>query len=242
MRLRLRQRAFGSWLILAVVCLGAGAAANVAVAWALAILEARATLSKSRQPIAAALAGRFWGQMGPAPLRWVTPVPMGWPDAPTDSGTWSFLGADWTYASAAVEHARPEESAGVFMELWRTEKYTYGLPLRSLVTWQRSEHHDALPNGAVTASSVEVPAAWIKPLCGGTTLPIMPLWPGFALNTIFYAVIAWGLWQVAWALRRRRRRRLGLCIKCGYDLKGLAAGAAAATLCPECGTRAAPTA
>ncbi len=62
-------------------------------------------------------------------------------------------------------------------------------------------------------------------------LPTIPLWPGFALNTLFYAALAWGLWQLPLAIRRRRRRSKGLCVRCGYDLKGLAAGA----VCPECG-------
>jgi hypothetical protein len=65
-------------------------------------------------------------------------------------------------------------------------------------------------------------------------LPYRPLWPGFALNTLFYAAIAWGLWQVPLAIRRRRRRRLNRCMKCGYDRAGLALDAA----CPECGTKA----
>ncbi len=62
-------------------------------------------------------------------------------------------------------------------------------------------------------------------------LPCIPIWPGFALNTLFYAALAWGLWQVPLALRRRRRRAKGMCVRCGYDLKGLAAEAG----CPECG-------
>ena len=33
-------------------------------------------------------------------------------------------------------------------------------------------------------------------------------------------------------LRRWRRRRKGLCLKCGYDLKGNVSGT-----CPECGTK-----
>jgi hypothetical protein len=62
-------------------------------------------------------------------------------------------------------------------------------------------------------------------------LPFRPIWTGFALNTLFYAAIAWGLWQVPLAIRRRRRRRLNRCVKCGYDRAGLAGDAA----CPECG-------
>ena len=63
-------------------------------------------------------------------------------------------------------------------------------------------------------------------------LPLRPIWPGFAINTIFYAVIVWVLWSSPFAARRVSRRRRGLCIKCGYDLRGdYSAG------CPECGWR-----
>ncbi len=71
-------------------------------------------------------------------------------------------------------------------------------------------------------------------------LPLLPLWPGFALNTIFYAALAWGLWQLPLAIRRRRRRRKGLCVRCGYDLKGIPIDGGEGALggvrvCPECG-------
>jgi hypothetical protein len=32
-----------------------------------------------------------------------------------------------------------------------------------------------------------------------------PVWPGFAINTVFYAVILWGLFAAQFALRRRVR-------------------------------------
>lgn len=61
-------------------------------------------------------------------------------------------------------------------------------------------------------------------------LPLLPIWPGLAINT--------ATWGVAWAigltsaslLRRGWRRRRGRCPKCAYELKGhFSAG------CPECG-------
>jgi hypothetical protein len=62
-------------------------------------------------------------------------------------------------------------------------------------------------------------------------LPIAPIWSGLVIDTLFYGTIAWGLLFLPGTLRRWRRRRGGRCVKCGYDLKGLPAGAA----CPECG-------
>lgn len=43
-------------------------------------------------------------------------------------------------------------------------------------------------------------------------VPLAPLWPGFAINTIFYAAISWGAWLLfaaPLALRRRLRLRRG---------------------------------
>ena len=57
-----------------------------------------------------------------------------------------------------------------------------------------------------------------------------PIWPGFAINTIFYATILWLLTLGPFTARRMIRRKRGHCIKCGYDLRGTSGG-----VCPECG-------
>ena len=59
-------------------------------------------------------------------------------------------------------------------------------------------------------------------------LAVGPIWTGFAINTIFYAVILW-LPFTAFKLRRYLRAKRGRCIKCGYDLRETSGG------CPECG-------
>ena len=53
----------------------------------------------------------------------------------------------------------------------------------------------------------------------------VPIWPIAAL----FAVALPGL-ALAYRLRRRRCHKMGLCIKCGYDLRG------SQERCPECGT------
>ncbi len=62
-------------------------------------------------------------------------------------------------------------------------------------------------------------------------IPLRPIFPGFAINTVFYTVIVWILWSSPFTARRIIRRKRGHCIKCGYDLRGHSGGEA----CPECG-------
>ncbi|MCZ6850308.1 MAG: hypothetical protein O7F17_01560 [Planctomycetota bacterium] len=61
-------------------------------------------------------------------------------------------------------------------------------------------------------------------------LPLRPIWAGFAVNTIFYAAILWLIIPGPFALRRHLRRKRGLCVACGYDLRHAEHDA-----CPECG-------
>lgn len=61
-------------------------------------------------------------------------------------------------------------------------------------------------------------------------LPVHVLWPGFAVNTAFYAAIVWLLSLLPFTVRRLVRRKRGLCINCGYDLRGEFSSG-----CPECG-------
>ncbi len=64
----------------------------------------------------------------------------------------------------------------------------------------------------------------------GRRIPLRPMRLGFVLNTIFYAVILWSLTLGPFTARRVIRRKRGLCIKCGYDLRGTEH-----EVCPECG-------
>ncbi len=64
-------------------------------------------------------------------------------------------------------------------------------------------------------------------------LPLRPIRPGFAVNTLFYAALLWLVIPGPFALRRLIRRRRGLCPACGYDLRHGEHEA-----CPECGVTA----
>jgi hypothetical protein len=63
-------------------------------------------------------------------------------------------------------------------------------------------------------------------------LPLRPIWPGFAINTIFYGAILWVLWIAPGKVRRFVRGRQHRCPACGFII---APGTCANGLCSECG-------
>jgi len=111
-----------------------------------------------------------------------------------------------------------------------------GWPLRSMrCWWNYGLSNDALSRKETLHTGILLapyPGARGGPLHEQRALPLQPIWPGFAINTVFYAVVLWLLFAAPFALRRRRRIRRGLCPKCAYDLRGTPVGA---TACPECG-------
>jgi hypothetical protein len=88
---------------------------------------------------------------------------------------------------------------------------------------------DAVWNGCVPAPAFLHPRA--NPAGSSRApraLPLRPISLGLALNTLFYTAACWTLLRGPSTLRRQRRQRHGLCLKCGYPVRGL-------VNCPECG-------
>lgn len=66
-----------------------------------------------------------------------------------------------------------------------------------------------------------------------STLPLLPLWPNFALDTLFFALAWLPLIFLPGALRRALRRHRGQCPNCADDLSATPA----TSPCPECGRK-----
>ena len=103
--------------------------------------------------------------------------------------------------------------------LWEEAR---GWPMRSLMwVWPRKESDTLIR--ALNLGDVQGPVGIPR------ALPLQPIWPGFAINTLTYAAVLW-LPFAPFTIRRVIRRRRGRCIKCGYDLRH-----AEHQACPECG-------
>jgi hypothetical protein len=196
-----KATAFKSSLIWAAI----GLVINVLIAWALATINKPEILREE--------------QITVSQSHWPMPAPAGWPkykhgeveEAEQGPHTETILWGASRAGGATFDSGR-----------WYVmEVRTAGLPFRCLVEGWCEEYVQVGTPPPLNREHKYV-LGW---------LPLWPLWPGFALNTLFYAALAWGLWQLPLAIRRRRRRTTGRCVACGYDLKGLAVGAA----CPECG-------
>ena len=62
----------------------------------------------------------------------------------------------------------------------------------------------------------------------GAMLPLRPIWPGFAINTLFYTTLLWLLILGPFTVRRFLRVRRGICPKCAYPTGD-------SPSCTECG-------
>ena len=107
-----------------------------------------------------------------------------------------------------------------------------GWPLRSLSGERIVPFESARgwKNGQVL--KYEFRSAAVSPTTPLIVRPLRPQPFGFLVNSLLYAAALWLLVCGPREVRRRLRKRRGLCVRCGYDLRGnFSAG------CPECGWR-----
>ena len=139
-------------------------------------------------------------------------------EVPARRGQWSLR-----WKSDAPPHLRMEEACG-----WPL------LSLRWYMLWPlgQRELYGGIELGGTrqyvlrNGTSIAFPNP--KASVGDRTLPLIPIWPGFAVNTLFYAVVLWMLICGPFVLRRFIRVKRGRCVKCGYPMGESAA-------CSECG-------
>lgn len=82
----------------------------------------------------------------------------------------------------------------------------------------------ATPMPAVTGGG----AVWADHL-----LPLQPVWPGFVVNSLFFAVIPWLAWLLWVTPMRLQRRWRGRCGRCAYPI-------GTSPVCTECGAQVKP--
>lgn len=91
--------------------------------------------------------------------------------------------------------------------------------------------HTWAAQGGLILSDPTIPGWADWPPVYPRILPLRPMWPELAANSIFYGLCWWVLGRLWGWQRARRRRRRGRCIACGFDLAGLPSP----VRCPECG-------
>lgn len=218
-----------------VACVIIGALGTLAVAWSCAVWGSGSLRPRAESGYSGTVRGATdW--LG-ARLRPVMPPELTsmQDDAPLMISWWSRSGAGVSYDRMLL-NSRGEVPQLVIVRA--------GLPLRCV--WAYSW----LDNQGFIASMSSLkplryeggiePPGWLRPVRASTEswppgpMPIATRFivKGFALNTAFFAAIAFVLWSAPALVRRRVRRARGHCSACGYDLKG-----AKLAECPECGAR-----
>ena len=114
------------------------------------------------------------------------------------------------------------------LSLWHYSETAFGWPAHSLFYTCCSR----TPKDR-SVTSIELPVSLTQLLARNSfrsEFPRSPIWPGFAINTIFYAAILWLLFFAPGAVRRTIRRKRGLCPACAYPI-------GTSPVCTECGNQ-----
>lgn len=161
---------------------------------------------------------------------WPIAVPADWPGPPEHYTN--------TTATRRLDRwiAHRVGANGKWEVMTNVDRFRIGWPARAMLLRERGELHFASVTVRSDHNGIRIPdwvPSWMMPgMMRPKGVPWHPLWPGFALNAPSYGAIVFLIWSAPGFVRRRSRRRRGLCVVCEYDLRGSTPGAE----CPECGT------
>jgi hypothetical protein len=99
-------------------------------------------------------------------------------------------------------------------------------------TWMRPSSGSTVPSDGLLLDRPgwEVLNPWTI-----RVFPLRPIWLGFIINTLFYALLLWLIFFAPFAARRVLRRKRRLCAKCAYPV-------GVSPVCSECGAGVRPRA
>ena len=216
-------------VVLILLLLVAGAIVNVAVAWTLArfVHNYQGTWNER------AMTGKLPAQ---SPC-WLVVIRRGF-------GTLYITGAvrDWSPGDSALDlntlpswsnllHHPPTTD-----DAFRRIEQVRGWPCLAMKSERTRWTDGRAPDQVVGGVDLGPYVDWATPVTNQSglgaahwlDLPFHPIWPGFAINTVFYAFILWLLFAAPFALRWRMRIKRGLCPKCAYPVGD-------SPRCTECG-------
>ncbi len=161
-------------------------------------------------------------------VSWLIEQPKDWPEC---ANAYSIS------SSKTCKEIFQTSSSENYNTLASVEYYGFGWPMLSMdwVSAYSSLEGDSVRNDNpnIISAGIVMPSGLPSHYRG--RLPLRPIFPGFYINTILWAVLVWLTILGPGQFKRWNRKRLGKCIACGYEIADLAT-------CPECGSTAEPTA
>jgi hypothetical protein len=231
-------------------CLALGAAATVVSAWIIALWIPQREYIMEGVPEGEAT--NWWNSHFPFDVRPIPPLRLTFPELKPDAtieeqiryATADF-GLDNAHESrfsavTAREFGRHDEVNGE-EKYYLARNVFIGWPFRALQysRWSISrysrndwDNEKVIDKWSVAWKTLDARATEdAYGLIFGRRVPLCPLWPGFAINTVFFAAILWLLLAGPGWIRRRLRIMRGSCPSCGYII----APGSTSPVCTECG-------
>ena len=159
-----------------------------------------------------------------ATYSWPAPVPSTWPVC-KESVRWRGVGME-------REQASEQNASSSRIPEYFVTRDVLGWPIGTMESVRR----EYLPLSGANAIRVEAVGldSGIRvrrgsgPAAFDSFLPLRPLAVGFTVNVLLHTLVVFGVLSLVAKWRASRRRRVGECAACGYELAGL-------RTCAECG-------